>query len=414
MDVRRVQLWQDRQATVMSNDSIRAVIEDIGGMVLELSNTNFEGGRINAHPLYHFHGRGSSLSSDENSSYWGNSPLMYYLGGNFPCFPNFGPDHSVGEVAHEAHGWTSTGVWSVVKYGNDVESGANWLLSFMKGPNPNYPFEIYKLEMLLPGHPVLYSSLIVKNTGDKELPANAAWHNTVGSPFLESGCIINLSADRFITVPANSEFDDTGRLAMGVEFDDLSKVPLRKEGTCNLSVVPGLIGYTDFITGTVPSDAKLGWSSVINPRLKMAYFMFFPGPAAVEEDEITLHFNSLWMQYGGRPFTPWALYDGGTDHTFCLGTENSVGYYANGLGSSLENPELLGRPTTTLLPPNKTKVLRYATAFTGYENNKIGGGIDSVEQVVEGIVLKKGKSYTFFEADSTFHYLKELEKKVLP
>lgn len=413
MDVKRLQLWEDRHATMLSNETVRTVIEDHGGMILELSNVNEAGGRVNAHPLYWFHGKGASVASDPNHTFYKESDLLYHLGGNFFCFPNFGPDHTVQNVQHEAHGWTANGVWNVIKYGTDSETGANWLLSTMVGPDAGYPFEAWKIDMLLPGHPVLYSSVSVKNTGKVALPANAAWHNTVGSPFLESGCIINLSADTFYTANEKSEFDQTGRLAFGKEFDDLSKVPLRKEGTCDLSVVPGMIGYTDFVTGKVPDSTRLGWSSVINPRQKMVYFSFFPGPAAVEPNEIPLHFNNLWMQYGGRPFTPWALYEGGTDHTFCLGVENAIGHYANGLGRSIAEPELLGAPTTVLLNPGETRVQRYGTAFTNYENGKISAGIQSVEQVVEGIVLKRGKAWAFIECDSTFHFLKRLEEKVL-
>lgn len=413
MDVKRLQLWEDRQATLLSNESVRTVIEDHGGMVLELSNVNEHGGRVNAHPLYWFHGKGASVTSDKNHEFYKESDLLYHLGGNFFCFPNFGPNHHVQNVDHEGHGWTANGVWNVIKYGKDAETGANWLLSSMIGPNPAYPFEAWKIDMLLPGHPVLYSSVTVKNTGAVALPANSAWHNTVGSPFLESGCIINLSAENFCTVIEDSEFKHGSRLAFGKEFTDLTKAPLRKDGTCDLSVVPGMIGYTDFITGNVPSDARLGWSSVINPRQKMVYFSFFPGPAALEPNEIPLRFNNLWMQYGGRPSSPWALYDGGTDQTFCLGVENSISYFANGLGNSIAEPELLGAPTTVLLPPGEMRVQRYGTAFTGFENGKISTGIQSVEQVVEGVVLKRGKAWAFIECDSTFHFLKKMEEKVL-
>jgi hypothetical protein len=413
MDVKRLQLWEGRQATVLSNESLRTVVEDRGGMVLEMSNENALGGRVNAHPMYHFRGHGETVEMDRNSAYYSGSNLLYLLGGNFFCFPNFGPDHRVGDVYHEAHGWSANGLWSVVKYGTDAETGANWLLSTMKGPDSAYPFDAWKIDMVLPGHPVLYSSVTVRNTGDAPLVANAAWHNTVGAPFLESGCVVNLSADRFCTIPEHSEFDTTGRLAFGKEFDDLTKVPLRNEGTCDLSEVPGMIGYTDFITGAVPDDAKLGWSSVINPRQKMVYFSFFPGPAAIEENEVPLRFNNLWMQYGGRPFAPWALYDGGTDQTFCLGVENSIGHFANGLGKAIAEPEVLGAPTTVLLPPGEMKVQRYGTAFAGFENAKMAAGVQSVEQVVEGIVLKRGKAWAFIDSDSTFHFLKQLEAKLL-
>jgi len=412
MDVKRIRLWKDRDATMVSNDLIKAVIEDHGSMVRELSNTNKYGGRVNAHPMYYFMGKGPSVEEDANHSFYNDTELMYQLGGNFFCFPNFGPPNTFNGVSLPPHGFTTGGVWTVVKYGTDAETGATWFLSSMNGPK-EYPFVAKKIEMLLPGHPVLYSSTTIENTSDEPMEVNAAWHNTVGSPFLESGCVINMSAKEFCTAPKGTEFDTTGRLAMGVNFDDLGKTPLRSGGTCDLSTVPGMIGFTDFITGKVPVDAKLGWSSVINPTQQMVYFSFFSGPAAVQEDEIPFNFNNLWMQYGGRPFNPWAMYEGGTDQTFCLGVENSIGHFANGLSEAAAQKEVLGSPCTYVIPPHSSRVQRYGTAFTSYEQAKMGSGVQSVEQVVEGIVLKRGKAWAFIESDSTFHFLKVMEKKLL-
>jgi len=64
------------------------------------------------------------------------------------------------------------------------------------------------------------------------------------------------------------------------------------------------------------------------------------------------------------------------------------------------------------LPPGETRVQRYGTAFTNFENGKVSAGVQSVEQVVEGIVLKRGKAWAFIECDSTFHFLKRMEEKV--
>lgn len=413
MDVKRLQLWEGRHATMMSNDSLRVVVEDQGAMVLELSNLTASGGRLNAHPLYWFRGKGATVGSDANASFYKESQLLYQLGGNFLSFPNFGPPQSVKGVEHLAHGYTANNLWTIIKYGTDSEIGANWVLSQMRRSEEDYPFVASKIDMMLPGHPVLYTSVTITNEGSKPLAANIGWHNTVGSPFLEEGCVISVAAEQFCTVPQYSEFDQTGRLAMGIEFDDLKKAPLRKEGTCDLTVVPGLIGYTDFVTGVLPIDSKLGWSNVVNPRSKMMYFSFFTGAAAAEEKEIILHFNNLWMQYGGRNYTPWALYDGGTDNTFCLGMENSLSHFADGLGASMAHQQLMGSPTIEMISPAEPKVLRYGTAFFPYEQAKMGLGVDEVEQVVEGLVLKKGKAYAFIEADSTFHFLKVLEAKLL-
>ncbi len=413
MDAKRIQIWENRHATMLSNELVQTVIEDRGGMIRELSNLNIHGGRVNAHPLYYFLGKGDDIAKDVNHEFYHDVNLLYTLGGNFFCFPNFGPDSTYNGVTFPPHGFTANGMWNIVKYGTDGDIGALWLLSVMRGAPP-YAYTAYKIDMLLPNHPVLYTSVTIDNPQETDILTNAAWHNTAGPPFLESGCVINLCADRFSTVVSGSEFDSTGRLAFGEQFDDLAKVPLRTGGTCDLRTVPGMIGYSDFITGAVPNDSALGWASIINPVQQMVYFTFFPGPKALTEEEMPIRFNNLWMQYGGRKFNPWAMYEGGADQTFCLGLENSTGYYAMGLDEAVKAKTLLDVETTVTIPAGTRRVQRYGTALTSFDQAKMGMGVQSVEQVVEGLVLKRGKAWAFIESDSTFHFLRELEKKVLP
>jgi hypothetical protein len=178
-----------------------------------------------------------------------------------------------------------------------------------------------------------------------------------------------------------------------------------------------MIGYTDFATGAVPSDARLGWSSLVNPALGMAYITFFTGPAAAADDDFLLRFNEFWMQYGGRPFTPWAPYDGCDDLTYCLGTENAASAYAYGLDFSRKTKELLGAPTTVTIPAGGVKVLRYGTLFDEYQGAALSGGVDSVEGGGSSrdsrgsqLVAKSGSGHIQFNADTEFKALKALEK----
>ena len=79
MDVKRLQLWQERTATLISNDSMRVVIEDWGSSVVELSNITPLGGRLNAYPMFHLKVRELDNIS-VNSEYWQNRELLYHLG----------------------------------------------------------------------------------------------------------------------------------------------------------------------------------------------------------------------------------------------------------------------------------------------------------------------------------------------
>jgi hypothetical protein len=175
--------------------------------------------------------------------------------------------------------------------------------------------------------------------------------------------------------------------------------------------VPGLIGSTDFASGAVPLDSPLGWFSLVNPREMLVYLNFFTGPAAKAEDDLILYFNELWMQYGGRPFTPWALYDGGTDGEFCLGLENAVSAYAYGLDHSRTLKTLMDSPCTATIPPRSTRVLRYGTLFSAYENSVLDEGITTVDADADHLTCI-AKGAWKFKCDASFSLLKALEKRL--
>ena len=135
---------------------------------------------------------------------------------------------------------------------------------------------------------------------------------------------------------------------------------------------------------------------------------FFTGPAAAGADDIILYFNDLWMQYGGRNFTPWALYDGGTDQNFCLGIENSTAGFPTGLSTARRTKELLGSPTTVTIPAKGSKTLRYGSLFAPYENNILDEGITAVEAEADALSCIKSGAWRF-PADPAFKTLKRTE-----
>ncbi|MBF9017630.1 MULTISPECIES: hypothetical protein [unclassified Oceanispirochaeta] len=365
----------NRDSVILGHDTLQVVIDAEKSMVPEL-NTRFRDGWINAHWQPWFRANsGLPWNNNDHSPFW-KVPLLYDIAGNFPCVPNFGPGHQLDEYDLPPHGFTAFETWEQDEPISLPDSRGYSSISTLK--EGSHPFHYKKTDMILNGQNIHYTDLEITNTGSKEEPYNCGWHNTVGPPFLESGCIIDNNADKFKVVPEGGEFDATGRLAFGAETDSLEAVPLKSGGTANLRIVPGIIGYSDFITAAVPDNCELGWSSVVNPRLKLVYLSFFTGPAAISKNEIPLYFYDLWMNYGGRSYTPWAAHDGLSDQTFCLGSENSTGYYANGLKESIENDTLLGHPTHLMLPPGETRTLHYGTLFQEYSEGVLDEGISSV------------------------------------
>jgi hypothetical protein len=274
------------------------------------------------------------------------------------------------------------------------------------------PLSFKKIDAIVGGQNVHYISIMVKNLSSADLEICAGWHNTLGSPFLAGGCRISGAASAWATAPEGSEFDATTRLVPGAEFSSLKEAPLSSGGKADISMVPGPSGYTDFVSGRIDSSACLGWSSLVNPGLKAAYICFFTGPATAGEDDIIFRFNNLWMQYGGRPFTPWAPYEGGTDLTYCLGTENSSSAYAQGLEYSRRIGKVLGAPATVIIPANSHKLIRYGCLFAPYERPVLDEGVLSLNAEAESLVsVGKAGSYSF-AADSGFSILRSLEKRL--
>jgi hypothetical protein len=184
-----------------------------------------------------------------------------------------------------------------------------------------------------------------------------------------------------------------------------------------LSIVPPPIGYTDFVSGAVPLTARLGWSSVINPALNLAYIVFFPGPASVSdvtgEEDIILYFNDLWMQYGGRPYTPWASWDGGPDQNYCLGVENATGAWAYGLDYSVKIKRLLGSPTTVTIPASAEKTLYCGSLFAPYEKRILDSGIVGIDAEDAKLVCKSATEFWKFDADPSFSVIRRIKAGAL-
>jgi hypothetical protein len=399
-------LHMGREAVRLSNGETEAVICLQGGMVPVFSIRRGEAA-VNAHWIPPFRSEdGKAYVESEHAAFW-KSPLLYALAGDFLCSPNFGPDCRAEGAAIPAHGWTANMAWRIGELGLVPEAGAAFVRLLLESPDPLFPLSWERTDVLFKGQSVLFSSTLIHNRADRALSINVARHATVGPSFLAEGCRISVSAERFATPPKPSEFSDTGRLAEGAEFKSLSAAPLRSGGSADLSVVPGMIGFTDLVAGPVPKEAEIGWSCVTNPRLALAHLVLFPGRASAGPEGIALGFNDLWLQYGGRPFTPWAESEGGKDRCFCLGTECATGAFANGLEYSLGHPNLLGNPTTAEIPAQSARRFEYCTALVPLDSERAQGGALTADLSDDGrLVLKGSGSAQKTNIDASFASLR--------
>lgn len=399
-----------RDISILTNRYVRAAINDIGAMTPELSFRR-GAGRINTHWIPRFRPvSGERFDPEIHSAVW-PAELLYEAAGSFPCLPNFGPQCEAYGVALRTGGVTAVAEWQIESIG--VHDGrAAYLKSRLDGGREkSLPLLYTKYDFLIEDHPVHYTVLDVRNTGSEPYSINAAWHNTVGPPFLSAGCLIDTAAEVFATQPGADTAGETApiagveasRTAPGAKFENLDNVPLRGGAVADLRVVPGMIGYSDMICGAMPAAADVAWSSVTNPHLKLSYVTFFRGASTCGQDEVSLNFVNFWMQYGGRPYTPWAAYEGGTDLCFALGVENATGAFVNGLAASLECREVLGRPTTVAIGPGENKRLFYGTALFAYDDSVLDNGIARIVPAENGLaVTGRSGEQTFVRIDRGF------------
>jgi hypothetical protein len=387
VEARRVE-YMGKQAVVLSNDQVVTIVEAAGGMVPVFA-VRRGAAILNAHWIPDFRDvSGTPYVEAVHGPYW-KVKLLHRIAGDFPCTPSFGAPCEVDGTSQPVHGWGANEDWAVEGVGVDQASGTGWARSRLRCPAPpSMPLSYEKLDLVPPGQPASYSFIRIRNAGDAPVSINLVRHNTVGAPFLAPGCRLSVSADRFMAAPVGTEFDPTGRLLQGGQFESLAAAPLRGGGTVDLREIPGPIGHSDFVMGAVPERLALGWSCVVNPVLKLAYLCFFPGMAGLPAGEVSASFNELWLQYGGRTASPWAMYDGGSDRTFCLGTENGTSSFNLGLPYARANPVLLGRPTVFEVPARGARTFAYGTALVALDDALVREGVQAVEAEPGAMVLK--------------------------
>lgn len=399
-----------RRSICLENDQVRTVIDALGGMVPEFSLKR-GGTTVNTHWVPDFRGSSDTpYDPEKHASFW-KASLLYHVAGDFLCSPNFGGPCTIEGVDVPAHGWVANEPWIVGEYGVSAEEDIAFARFSLNSPAPEVPLSWHKCDMVIGGQAAYYSVMRIKNFGASPISINLTRHNTLGAPFLQAGCRISLCAERFQTAPEGTEFDLTGRLLQGAEFTDLSCAPLRSGGTVDLTEVPGMIGATDFVTGAIPVHLSTGWSCVVNPQLGLAYVCFFPGVAGLPTGEVALSFNDLWLQYGGRRSTPWAMSEGGEDRTFCLGTENGIGAFANGLAYSWQHPELLGRPTMITIPAGGVRKLCYGTAIVELTPALLQEGVRSIESDDSFLILKGIHAVQLVSLDARFTRVRDFESR---
>ena len=386
MDVRRLALWEGRYATYMSNDIFSTLIEDQGDVVLELTSRALSGARISALMLPYFRGTGSGVLSDGNGEWWQNRQELYQAGGAYFTFPSTSSDSITA---------TNT-FWTVRRYGTEEKHGGVWRLSEMKSSEAGNRYRLMKLDMLLPGHPVLYTAIRMENTGDMEITGAASWRSMISYPAMETGSVIRTNARSFTAYGMASRESGVSRFKPGVVFDELRHAPLMRGGNADAGYVPPPTGTYDYMVGKVSEKNKMSWIAVNNPKSQLIYFLVTPR-IPLSENEYVFPNVDIVENYLGRMDAPWAIFDGACPQVMAL---------TCGLTSGPKDSKSL------ILRPGEHKVIYLANAFQCYDNPRIGLGFSSVEFTDSGIVFKRTKSWAMIAFDYTFSALREQSERI--
>jgi len=454
MDIRRVRLNDERNATVLSNDLVRAVIDDRSGRLVAYSAMNIHGGWVNAHKLHQFpfsrdtalqnqlslsmrcellerlNGYQMRIKEARTSEEKEEEPLTSaeslqdaddeVLHDPLPSFNKFDtesvPDKvetkekSTEPVASDSQDNEdllddlydrSRPSWVVERYGSDFKSGAVWMLSKKEIIPKSIKWRAERLDVVLPNHPCVYSVLYITNVSLGDLLCDIGYDNALAAPFLESGCQINTSCDQWSVVKHGRCFGCAGHIIKDEKTFSLDKIPLSNNSTIDLKTVPGPLGTTDAMMGKNNMQEKGPiWASVINPKQQLVYLTFTPGVEDRTPFDIPLSHSTLLFDYGGRSLPPWSLYEGGTSNEFSL--------HLGACTSDLSNNDAV------VIKSGRTKRMMYARALTSYDNFRMGGNFNSLEMFNHNIVLKRTRSSIVIPSDPHFAQVKELAKRLVP
>jgi hypothetical protein len=426
MDIRRVRIKDDENATVLSNDLIRAVIQDYNGRLIEFSAMNIHGGWVNSNKLHRF--PFSKDTVDYNIKNRNNDPLIDKLYGYqvqliepdkkqitqeeekeilLKNIDNYDDLLSKSNTLNKDENdeyiraiFEKDRVkWVVQRYGSDETTGGVWVLSKNEDFS-NKSWATKRLDVVLPNQPVVYSALYIKNISDKPINLNVGFDNTISSPFLESNCFLNCSAKMWnkFNIEGNNQIID--RLANPTKPFALDKAPLKSGGNCDLKSINGIIGTTDVLYAKNDlENPSHTWFSAINPNYQLVYLSFAPGKSVMEDIDIDLNYSTMVLDYGGRNQPPWALYQGGPSNEFSIHFGASTSYYGKGNGVEIQ--------------PNEVKRVLYARCLTTYDNQRMGNNFSTFESFNHNIVLKRTKSTIVIPSDPKFEIIKKFGKKLI-
>ena len=248
----------------------------------------------------------------------------YYEGAWQDILPNFGPSSTYKGAEFGLHGESGLLPWDfrIIEDGPDRVSVDFWVRLYRS------PFYIEKNLTLEANSSVLQIKEFIQNEASEPMALMWAHHPTLGGPFLDENCTIDVSYRKMHTqkvrsferqrLEPNSVFDWPMAKSENGEIVDMSKMPSRESQTA------------DVLFFTEPDGA---WYAVTNQRLQLGFGMVW--------DIKAFPYLLMWQVCHGSYDYPWY----GRTYNMALELLSSVP--DKGIASAVTNK------TALLIPPGE-------------------------------------------------------------
>jgi len=293
-----------------------------------------------------------------------DAPVLRHLRGDFFCMP-FG----------EGHGEPASAKWKFQTVKTEKDATTLELAMDTKVR----PGHLTKQLSIVEGESVIYQCDTISDATGKMCLGH---HAILDVPEEQGSIRITTSPILFgMTNPVIPWFYSEGEyyaLQPNKKFKSLSKVPTiwKDEPFTDCSIYPNRRGFIDILQVYAKQGKNPGWIAAAVPARGYLWF-------ALKDAEI-LPSTVMWMENHGRHQSPW------NGRNCCLGLEDVIGYFADGLKNSISPNQLneAGIPTFHELSKKTPLAVRYIQGVvripkTFDKVSKVSFGKDSVTFVSE-------------------------------
>lgn len=393
IDIKRVVNPIGQLASFLNTSKVSAIIDDYSSM---LSSCVFNDGKKTLILRPTFSNYRERDFNQDNKDFWQNNELLNKMGISYFSIPNYKGLEYCEDNIYDSY--------RVIRYGTDPITKGVWTLNTAS----NKAYRIRKIDFIIPDQSVLYTAVTFENLLDIDIEIVYSLDTYLGSSILENNSFIQSNSyDYYAHSNSNS------RLAENKGFLDLKKGPLKDGSFVDLTLFKTDEGYNDYISGAVNKENEISYNALVNPNTKSIFLQYATSCNGIlDEEDIVFNYHNFDINSAGKDYPPFSYARESRDQSNFINMGFSSSYANKGLNASINQKTFLDKDTTLRIKPKSFHRISYASAFTSYDNPRFSMGFYTITPVAEGLVIKRTKSWMLLECDSTFYFLKTLEKRL--